>query len=166
LPGQYTRKRREKCVVFVDDCFDYEGVTERLLGAGFCQVERFTKHFPREDGAREQGVKDPRVIHLCNRHQWLLLTTDSSICNTHNEEIKLCPDLAILATAHNSAEDPDEWISGFIKAKARVEREFKKRQRPWYGQFSRDGKITTIREVSDEEAREFIAKKKRGTIGP
>gem|GEM_PF-2977858 len=136
-----------------------------MLEAGFSKVETFKKTF-QKDGRKEQGVKDPRVIRLCNKEGWLLLTTDSAMRNSHSEEIKNSPNLAIVATAHNSVEDPAEWLEAFIKMKAKVEREFKKRRRPWYAQFNRQGTFTTIHEVSDEEARDFIAKKKRGTIGP
>lgn len=54
----------------------------------------------------------------------------------HREEIKKSQ-VAILATAHNSAEDQDEWIAALINLKTRILREFKKRERPWFGTFSR-----------------------------
>jgi hypothetical protein len=149
LKGPYTKKRRERCVVFLDDSFDAEETPQRLLDGGFWQVEPFVKHFKREDGGKEQKVKDPRVISLCNRKSWLLVTTDSDIRFTHIEEIRQSPDLAILATAHNSVEDIDEWVGALIQARARVEREFKKRQRPWYAQFNRQGAITTIYTITD-----------------
>ena len=137
-------------MIFLDDSFDAEEAPQRLLDAGFCQVEPFVKHFTREDGGKEQKVKDPRIIRLCNKKKWLLVTTDSDIRFTHIEEIKRCTDVAILATAHNSVENIDEWIDGLIKARARVEREFKKRERPWYAQFNRQGDITTIFTVTEQ----------------
>jgi len=56
--------------------------------------------------------------------------------NMHREEIRKS-EVAILATAHNKAEDQDEWVAALINLKARILREFKKRQRPWFGTFSR-----------------------------
>jgi len=152
LSGPYQKKWRDRCVLFLDDCFDREIAVQPLLDAGFARVETFLKHFPRqaEPGKKEESVKDPRVIRLCNQHGWMLVTNDSNIRFTHVEEIKKCEKLAILATSHNSADDPDEWIAGLASARTQVEREFKKRKRPWYAQFNRDGKITTIYTVTDQ----------------
>lgn len=151
MKGPHQKKSRDKCVLFLDDCFDRDTAVPPLLAAGFSGIETFLKHFPRQDGAgKEQSVKDPRIIRLCNLYGWLLVTNDSDIRFTHIEEIKKCPKLAILATAHNSADDPDEWVAALILAKTEVERQFKKRTRPWYAQFNRHGKITTIYTVTDQ----------------
>jgi hypothetical protein len=147
--SQYITKRRDRCVLFLDDCFDADETPERLLKAGFCQIEPFWKHFQRRDGGKEQGVKDPRVLRLCNSKRWLLVTMDSDIRLTHVEEIKKLPDLAILATAHNSGEYIEEWVDALIKVKVKVEREFKKRARPWFAQYSRKGVITTIYTIEE-----------------
>lgn len=114
-------------------------------------MESFVTHFPdsRDETNKEPGVKDPRIIRLCNTKQWLLVTTDSEIRFTHIEEIKRSANVAILATSHNSVEDIDEWVDALIKAKVRIEREFRKRLRPWYAQYNRQGKITTIYTVTE-----------------
>jgi predicted nuclease of predicted toxin-antitoxin system len=143
LTEPYIRKRREPCVLFLDDAFDTADA-EQLKAGGFCRIETFPDHFKREDGGKEQGVKDPRILRLCNTRKWLLVTTDSDLRHTHVEVIKSLPDLAILATAHNNVSDLDEWVGGLVKARARIEREFKNRQRPWFAQFNRQGTITTI----------------------
>lgn len=144
MNDQYSRKRREPCVLFLDDCFDATETPAKLLKAGFYRVESFLAHFRRADGTKLESVKDPQVIRLCNRNKWLLVTTDSELRVTHIEEIKKATDLAILATSHNSVQDIDIWVDALIRAKAAVEREFKNRQRPWYAQFNRQGKLTTI----------------------
>jgi hypothetical protein len=139
------QKWREPCVVFLDDCFDAEGASEMLLANGFCRVERFTDHFRRPtNGAREQNVKDPRVIQLCNTKKWLLVTMDANMVKAHVKEIGASGNIAILATAHNSCPDPFEWIDALIRAKTWIEREFRKRRRPWFAQYNRQGKKTTI----------------------
>jgi hypothetical protein len=145
LKGHYTKKRREKCILFLDDAFDAEEIPPLLLGAGYYRVERFTKWFPRDSKptARAQNIKDPRVIKLCNRHGWLLVTTDSDMRFTHLEEIKRNPNVAILATAHNSVENIFEWVAGLVKGRTVIERKFKKQATPWFGQFDRSGRITT-----------------------
>lgn len=93
-----------------------------------------------------QNVKDPEIIHFCHRNGWLLVTTDREMKSTHREEIKRT-EVAILATAHNSLEDPDEWVVALINLKTRILREFKKRERPWFGTFGRRAtlKINTIK---------------------
>lgn len=161
MTGQYTHKRREPCVLFLDDAFE-SADAERLKANGFCQVELFCKHFKRADGGKEQSVKDPRILRFCNSRKWLLVTTDSDLRNTHVEEIKNLRNLSILATAHNSVVDIEEWVAGLIKARAAIEREFKKRDRPWFAQFNRQGAITTIYTVTAQHGTRRVRPLERG----
>ena len=71
----------------------------------------------------------------------MLVTRDHEMKNTHREEIKKT-EVAILATAHNSAEDQDGWVVAIINLKSRILREFKNRERPWFATFSRTAKLT------------------------
>ncbi len=66
--------------------------------------------------------------------------------NLHREEIKRT-EVAILSTAHNSADNDDVWVVAIINLKTRILREFKNRERPWFATFSRTEKLTiaTIR---------------------
>ena len=104
-------------------------------------MQRFPEWFRDENGQVRRNVKDPEVIQFCHKTGWLLLTRDHEMKNTHREEIRKT-EVAILATAHNSAEDQDEWVAALINLKSRVLREFKNRQRPWCGTFSRTAKVT------------------------
>jgi hypothetical protein len=52
-------------------------------------------------------------------------------------------EVAILAAAHNSLEDQDEWVAAIVNLKSRILREFKKREPPWFGMFSRTANLTT-----------------------
>jgi hypothetical protein len=166
LTAQYIRKQHEECVLFLDDCFDVPEVAEELTGAGYCMVERFRDHFPRTDspGGKERGVKDPRVIALCNRRGWLMLTTDGNIRFTHVEEIKRSPNFALLATAHNKVDDAHEWVPALKTLRVKIQREFKKRQRPWVAQFSREGNITTIYTVTELHHTRRNHPKEKGTL--
>src|SRR6266481_1614008 len=67
-------------------------------------------------------------------------TVDSNMSLTHCELIKTTQ-VAILATAHNHADDMAEWVEGLIAAKPQIERYWKKYQRPWCATFSRQGKV-------------------------
>lgn len=71
----------------------------------------------------------------------MLVTTDHEMKSTHRGEIKKS-EVAILATAHNSADDPNEWVAAIINLKSRILREFKNRERPWFATFSRTAKLT------------------------
>jgi hypothetical protein len=64
---------------------------------------------------------------------------------THTELIKTTQ-VTILATAHNSAGNLEPWIKALIQAKTKIERHFKKYERPWFATFTRQGgvSITTI----------------------
>ena len=136
----YVKKRREGCVLFLDEGFSAESVAVRLSTAGFT-VQRFPEWFKDENGYVRRNVGDPEVIRFCHKTGWMLVTRDHEMKNTHREEIKRT-DVAILATAHNSSEDQDEWVAALINLKSRVLREFKKRERPWFGAFSRTARLT------------------------
>ena len=127
----YVKKRREECVLFLDDGFSAESVAIRLRTAGFT-VQRF-----------------PEIINFCAKNGWLLVTADHEMKNTHRGEIART-DVAILSTAHNSADDPNEWTIAIINLKSRILREFKNHERPWFATFSRTAKlkIQTIRPVA------------------
>ncbi len=136
----YVKKRREECVLFLDEGFAAESVAVRLRTAGFT-VQRFYEWFKDESGQARPNVEDPEVIHFCHKNGWLLVTKDHEMKNTHREEIKRT-EVSILATAHNSAATDDEWIVALINLKSRILREFKKHQRPWFATFSRAAKLT------------------------
>lgn len=136
----YVKKRREECVIFLDEGFSAESVAVRLRTAGFT-VQRFPEWFVDENGNAKRNVEDPEVIRFCHKNGWLLLTRDHEMRNLHHEEIRKT-DVAILATAHNSAKDQDEWVAAIINLKSRILREFKNRERPWFGTFSRTAALT------------------------
>ena len=141
MSDPYKRWRNEP-VYFLDDCFDADDAHDALLAEGFV-LQRHRIHFPGENGNRELNVKDPRVIKLCNRGGWLLVTTDSSIYNMHRKEIAESKNIGILATAHNNPDDIMEWVRALILLRPHIHRNnFKKRQRPWFLQFNRQGQIT------------------------
>ena len=136
----YVKKRREECVLFLDEGFSAESVAARLRTAGFT-VQKFTEWFTDENGDVMWNVEDPVLIQFCHKNGWLLVTRDHEMKNTHREEIRRT-EVAILATAHNSSEDQDEWIAAIINLKSRILREFKKRERPWFATFSRTANLT------------------------
>ena len=136
----YVKKRREECVLFLDEVFSAESVAVRLRTAGFT-VQRFPEWFRDEDGQVRRNVEDPEVIRFCHKNGWMLVTRDHEMKNTHRREIRKT-EVAILATAHNSLEDQDEWVAALINLKSRILREFKKRERPWFGTFSRTANLT------------------------
>jgi hypothetical protein len=141
LSDPYKRWRNEPTYL-LDEGFDGKDAYEALAASGFA-LERHRVHFPAKDRHREEGVKDPRIIKLCNKWGWLLITTDHNIYNVHRKEIAESPNVGILATAHNSPEDIMEWVEGLILLKPRIDRNsFRKTKRPWFLQFNRQGKIT------------------------
>ena len=117
----------------------------RLRTAGFT-VQRFPEWFRDETGKIRQNVLDPEVIRFCNKHGWLLVTKDHEMKNVHREEI-MRTEIAVLATAHNSAESDDDWVASIINLKIRILREFRNRERPWFAVFSRASNITSIETI-------------------
>jgi PIN like domain len=147
----YVKKRRDKCVLFLDECFGKRGIYERLKEAGF-EIERFKDHFKRADATPEQKVKDPRVIKLCHEKGWNLVTTDSNMQFTHVEEIKKT-NILIFATAHNSADDMNDWVKSLIELKAQIERHHKKHERPCFFTFCQPpARFTSERTFPPESA--------------
>ena len=141
----YVKKRREECVLFLDEGFSAESVATRLRTAGFT-VQRFPEWFTDEDGSTRKNVSDIEIIKFCHKNGWMLVTRDHEMKKLHREESRKT-DVAILSTAHNSAENQDEWVVAIINLKARILREFKNRERPWFATFSRAAtiKIETIK---------------------
>jgi predicted nuclease of predicted toxin-antitoxin system len=141
----YVKKRREECVLFLDEGFSAESVATRLSTAGFT-VQRFHEWFRGAQGIPLKNVLDPEVIKFCARNGWMLVTKDHDMKNLHREDIRKS-DVAILATANNSAESDDEWVVAIINLKPRILREFKKRERPWFATFSRAARISSIETI-------------------
>lgn len=142
----YVKKRREECVLFLDEGFSAESVAVRLRTAGFT-VQRFPDWFKDENGQTRRNVEDPEVIKFCNKTGWLLVSKDHEMKNVHREEIKRT-EITVLATAHNSAESDDDWVVAIINLKSRILREFKNRERPWFATFTRASNISTIETVT------------------
>jgi uncharacterized protein with PIN domain len=126
--------------MFLDEGFSAPSVATRLRTAGFT-VQRFHEWFIDENGKPQTNIPDGEVIKFCHKHQWLLVTRDHEMKNLHREEIRKTQ-VAILATAHNSHCNQDEWVVAIINLKSQILREFKKRERPWFATFSRNANLT------------------------
>lgn len=143
--SQPYQKWRDEQVLFLDDGFDCDDNYQTLVDGGYAP-QRFSGHFVDDKGSRQQGVEDDQIIKLCNRNGWLLVTCDSEIIRMHLAVIKTCKHLGILATSHNKERDIAVSARSLVKLKPVIERNnFRKRQRPWYGQFDRNGKITIMK---------------------
>jgi hypothetical protein len=136
------RKRREQCVILLDDCFDSASSYQRVCALGI-MAERFTTHFPdcEDPELRQKSIKDPRVITVCRQHGFLLFTTDREMKKTHLEELKRS-DIGVVATASNT-DGVDVWVNALGLAKSRILRDFKKCERPYFSILQKSGKITT-----------------------
>ena len=139
----YYQEWREELVLFLDDGFDGDDCYAILQRAGYA-LERFSEHFTDEHGKRLQGIKDPEIIRICNRHGWLLVTIDKAIVKAHRDQISESNNICILATCNNCAGDVTPWAESLVKLKPRLERNsFKKQLRPWFGKFDMRGKFST-----------------------
>lgn len=134
------KKRRDQCIVLLDDCFDCISAAKKLADAGF-EVCRFTTFFPDVERKREQSVKDGRVIGLCHEHGFLLFTTDKEMRTVHAVEL-LKTGIGVVATSSNDDEDAvNLWTGLFISAKAKILRDHKKHERPYFCVLHRSGQI-------------------------
>ena len=78
----YVKKRREECVLFLDEGFSAESVAVRLRTAGFT-VQRFPEWFRDADEQPRRNVLDPEIIRFCHKNGWLLVTRDHEMRNLH-----------------------------------------------------------------------------------
>jgi hypothetical protein len=127
--------------LFLEDAFA-ESHAECLRSGGHPRAERLCNHF--QDFKRktlERGVKGLPIISFCDQHSWGLVIVESNMSLRHCELIQTTQ-AAILATAHNHAEDMAEWIEGLVAAETTIERHWKKFPRPWCA-FLRQGKVHT-----------------------
>ncbi len=97
---------------------------------------------------KQDSVKDPDIMRLCNSEKWLLVTTDHEMLSTHVAEIKKFSELAILATAHNSALDFNTWIKAIVAGQAEIFAYFKKQERPCFATINTSGKLTTKKTIT------------------
>lgn len=121
---------------------------EQLQKAGY-EVRMFADSFRDELTRQKQdSIKDPDIMRLCNSEKWLLVTTDHEMLSTHVSEIKKYSELAILATAHNSAPDFNVWIDALIKGKVAILAYFKKQERPCFATINTSGRLTTKKTIT------------------
>lgn len=145
--------------MFLDDCFASDSAVATL--APYFQLRDFRIIFPDARKGKQNGIEDTPVIRKCHEQKWLLLTTDGEMGRTHVEEIKRNPDVMILATARNSA-TPDEhraWLEAVIRLKPRILRMYKKEPRPWFATFSREGRITSCKTITEQHTTRRTRKK-------
>jgi hypothetical protein len=153
------RKRREQCVLLLDDCFDSKSSHAKIAACGFT-AERFTSHFPDRNNPdqRQKKIKDPTVIALCQKYNFLLFTTDREMKKTHIEELKRS-DIGVVATANNT-DGVDTWVKALFDARAKVLRDFKKWQRPYFSILQKTGHVTTETLTLDRTSRRTRPKEK------
>jgi hypothetical protein len=153
-------KRRDKCVLFLEDAFGTTIHPQKLQAAGY-EIECFAKVFTVDGRRPEDGVKDPRIIRHCNTKNRILVTTDKNMRWTHVEDIKKTT-IGIIATESNkSPTGIGMWVQALIIAKVQIERKCKKHPRPWFAHLSRVGKISMIETItSDMKTRRTRPKEK------
>jgi hypothetical protein len=137
------KKRREECIVLLDDCFDCKSVADALTSKSI-KVCRFAVEFPAAHNpeVREQRVKDSRVIRIAATHKYLLFTSDTSMREVHSEQL-LKTDLAVIAAATNHDKKcVDDYTKAFIESKAKIMRDFRgKLDRPYFCILQKSGKV-------------------------
>lgn len=152
------QKWRDECVVFLDDCFASDSAVATL--APYFELRDFRVIFAGAKG-KQNGVLDTPVIKKCHEERWLCLTTDSNMAETHVEEIKRYPNVTILATANNSASAAEyrEWLAAVIDLKPEILRMYKKKPRPWFATFTRRGRISSFKTITEEHTTRRTRKK-------
>jgi hypothetical protein len=83
---------------------------------------------------------DPSAIKLCSENLWFPVTADGEMERTHKEEIAASR-VAIPATTSNS-HPIAVWADAIKKARKKIERDLKKRQRPYCSRIGTQGVIT------------------------
>ena len=138
-------KRREQCILFLEEGFGTTDNPEKLRGAGF-DVVCFAADFAHEVSNKIR-VTDPRIINHCYQKKYVLVTFDKSMKHTHVEDIKKT-DVAIVATESCDKYSPAEWVDALITARAEVRRKVRKFPRPWFAHLTINGTIRQIETIT------------------
>jgi hypothetical protein len=139
------KKRRDKCIVLLDDCFDCRSAAVILVNHGF-SIKRFSEEFPKsgDPSKREQSIKDSSVIKLCHAKGYLLFTSDKSMREAHAEELRKT-DIGIVATSSFKEKEGTDlikfWTDKFFEARSKIFRDFKGRERPYFSVLHQNGDL-------------------------
>jgi hypothetical protein len=140
-------KRRDTCVLFLEQGFGTTINPQKLTDAGF-DVVCFAHEFP-EQFANNERVLDPLIISRCEQKGYDLFTFDKSMRFTHVEAIKKTS-VAIIATESCDKFTPEQWVDALIKAAPLVKRKLRKFQRPWFAHLTIAGKLRQIQTITVE----------------
>ncbi len=140
----------------MDDGFGYKELAPELKKIGYQLVSHHEYHNKR------QGVKDEEIIPLCAENNWLLTTTDKNMVLRHRELLKRHGQSLVFTS--NNRDTYDIWLAAFKKAKAKIERTWKKRQPPWVGRLHPTGILEAfdLRSYTEYQA-ESVRKRRRRT---
>jgi hypothetical protein len=109
-----------------------------LRQAGFVVFTHYDEY-----GDEGHGIADPVIIEDCGLKNRVLLTGDQDLVYTWALEIRRAR-IAVFVTTDNN-EGPDKWGPRIISAKEDIWRELAKRDKPFTGRISRDGRVTQVR---------------------
>ncbi len=145
----YYSKWRDPYIFFLDEGFDCDDAFKALTAEGYA-VHRHQQHFcDPSTGKRIESIEDPDVMHCANKLRCVIVTTDAAMIDRHRSTFDKCSHLGVIATAHNSVEDIEEWISPLIAVIGYLgKNSSKKKLRPWAIFFNRQGKITARRGIA------------------
>jgi hypothetical protein len=115
----------------MDEGFGYKELGPELEKVGYSLV----CHQPHYN--KRQGVKDEENIVLCASKLWLLTTTDKNIVLRHRDLLHKHRQSVIFTS--NNQEKFETWLTAFPKAKAAIERHWKKTAPSWIGRLHPTG---------------------------
>jgi hypothetical protein len=127
-----------------------------LREAGFIVFTHYDEY-----GDAGHGIADPVIIEDCGLKNRVLLTGDQDLVYTWALEIRQAH-IAVFVTTDNN-EGPDKWGPRIISAKDDIWRELARRDKPFTGRISRDGRVTQVRLFEKGRWKTIVISKKSST---
>lgn len=113
-------------------------MAQLLRAAGFIIVTLFEEY-----GEEESKIADPVFICDCGFKERVLLSADQDLVYTYAKEIAESKIAVFVVTSND--EGPKLWGPRIIKAKSDIQRELRRREKPFTARISTEGRITQVR---------------------
>jgi hypothetical protein len=115
----------------MDEGFGYKDLSPQLRVIGY-QIYCHQEH-----NHKRQGIKDDENIVVCAKNNWLLTTTDKNLVLRYRDLLHKHKQSVVFTS--NNQEKFETWVRAFTKAKAAIERNWRKKPPSWIGRLHPNG---------------------------
>lgn len=139
----------------MDEGFGLKELAPQLRATGY-QIHCHQHHHN-----KRQGVKDDENILICAKNNWLLTTTDKNLVLRYRDLLRIHKQSVVFTS--NNQEEFETWVRAFTKAKAAIERNWKKKAPSWIGRLHPNGYLEVYALMQYTEYQSETVRRKRPT---